>query len=323
MNKRYLIAAMAAALTLTTGVVMANPVELDGSASYRFRADDNKGNVLPADNGDKDGSIYKVILNAKSEVAPNLSVYARLGILGLTTSNVGRDTNESGDFVGGIDQYGLLYKNAGFSYKVGRQSATIGATALLYNDNFRIGKKGFVDGVTVKGMSGVTTLDAIAAQEDRIGSDDNKLYAVHASYSPAKNWVVGTTLAKYDAAVETLTKKDTINYAVDAAYTMGKATVFGEFLKSDYSTDNKSYDLGVSYAFDKKNSAYIINFNNEQFADMGQSTDFENGFKGFYYGVDHKFTSDTSASLFFRDMEALSDSAIKNTSFRATVNYSF
>jgi len=323
MKKRYLAAAVAAMLTLTTGVVMANPVEIDGSASYRYRADDNKGFANPADNGKGNGSITKIILNAKTEIDPNFSAYARIGIMGLSNGNVGRDASQTGDFIGEVDQYGLNYKNAGFNYKIGRQSATIGATALLYNDNFKIGKGVFVDGVSVKGQSGITTLSAIAAQEDNFGANDNKLYAVHASYSPAKDWVVGATLGKYDAAVETATVKNTTNYAVDAAYTMGKATVFGEYLKSDYNTQNHSYDIGVSYGFDKKNSVYVINYNNQAFADMGGKTDFENGFKGFYYGIDHKFTSTTSLGFFYRDMESLANSATKNTSFRTTLNYAF
>lgn len=314
MKKRYLAAAVAAMITLTTGVVMANPIEIDGSASFRYRAD------TETTKADKNGNIAKVILNFNTVLDSKFSAYARLGVLGLTNTAVGRDTNETGDFIAKIDQYGLNYKNAGFAYKIGRQSATIGATGLLYNNNCQIGEKAFVDGVSAKGVSGVTTLDMIAAQEDSAGTADSKIYAVHGSYVPAKNWVVGATLARYDDASDVRT---TTNYAVDAAYTMGKATVFGEFLRSNYSTENQSYDLGVSYAFDSKNSAYIINYNNETYADMGGNTDFEGGNKGFYYGFDHKFTKDTSVSLFYKDMEKLADSAYKTTSFRTTVNYSF
>jgi len=317
MKKRYLAAAVAAMITLTTGVVMANPVVIDGSTSFRYRADTNTGAA------DKNGNILKVVLNANTEIDSNFSAYARLGVLGLSNGNVGRDSNETNDFIARVDQYGLNYKNAGFAYKIGRQSATIGATALLYNDNYMIGDKAFVDGVSVKGISGITTLDAIVAQEDNAGANDNKLYAVHASYSPAKNWVVGATLAKYNAVVETADVKSTTNFAVDAAYTMGKATVFGEYLKSDYSTKNQSYDLGVSYAFDKKNSVYVINYNNEVYADMGGKTDFEPGAKGFYYGFDHKFTSTTSVGVFYKDKQSLADSSVKNTSFRTTLNYAF
>ena len=318
MKKKIITAAVAAMITLTTGVVMANPVEIDGSASFRYRADTDSGKA------DSNNNITKIILNANTEIDPNFSVYARLGVLGLANSAgpnaIGTDTNETGDFVGGIDQFGVNYKNAGFTYKIGRQSATIGATALLYNNNFKIGKHAFVDGISAKGVSGVTTLDIIAAQEDSVDSNDSKLYAVHASYVPAENWVVGATLGKYDDATDVRT---TTNYAIDAAYTMGKATVFGEFAKSNYDNKNKSYDLGVSYKFDSKNSVYIINYDNEQFADMGGKTDFENGYKGFYYGYDHKFTDTTSVALYYRDMEALADSSEKNTSFRATVNYTF
>ena len=58
MKKKALTAAVAAMLLLTTGVVMANPVEIDGVASFRYRADETDG-------AKKNGNITKIILNAK------------------------------------------------------------------------------------------------------------------------------------------------------------------------------------------------------------------------------------------------------------------
>jgi len=315
MKKRYLSAAVAAMIVLSTGVVMASPVELDGTASFRFRSDTN-------DSGDKNGSITKFVLNAKTNVAQNLDFYARFGAEGVSNSTWGSpkdftDATGTKGFVGEIDQYGFLYHNAGFNYKIGRQSATIGATALLYNNNFKIGKSAFVDGINVTGKTGVTSINVIAAQEDNSGAVDNKLYAVHASYAPTKNWTVGATLAKYDATL------DSNHYAVDAAYTAGKATYFGEYAKSDANTQNAAFDLGVAYAFDAKNSAYAIYNRVEQFADMGQHTDWENDGKGVYYGFDHKFNKATTGSLFLRTREQIVAPANDNTSFRATVTYKF
>ncbi len=318
MKKKLLVTAIM--LTLSVGTAFANPVELDGTASYRYRSDTN-----PLTIGDKDGSITKIVLNAKTNITENFDFYARLGIEGVSNAgwNSPKDFNDtSKSFVGELDQFGFLYNNAGFTYKLGRQSATIGATALLYNENFKVGKHAFVDGVHVTGKTGVTSIDAIAAQEDNAGSADNKLYAVRGSYSPAENWTVGATLAKYDYANAGATN----HWAVDASYTAGKANYFGEYTKSDADTKNTGYDLGISYSFDAKNSAYVIYNKVEANGDMGKMTDFEVDAKSVYYGFDHKFDKATTGSLFFRDRKGLSgvtSDCPDNTSFRATVSYKF
>lgn len=315
MKKSLLAAAVAATMALSTASVFANPVEFDGTASYRYRSDTNETT------SDEKGSIFKLILNAKTNVAENLDVYARLGIEHLTNASVGSDFFTSGKTSKDpIDQYGIKYSNAGFNYKIGRQSATIGATALLYNDSAYVGRHSQVDGINITGKTGATSIDFIAAQETTAGDNDNRLYGLHASYSPAKDWVVGATLAKYDYASD---GADTNHWAVDASYTAGKATYFGEFTKSNASEQNRAYDLGVSYAFDEKNTAYVIAYNVQTNGDMGRMTDFENNGKGFYYGVDHKFNKSTTGSLFFRQRSVVDGPSNDNTSFRATIAYKF
>lgn len=314
MKKRLLAAAVAATVVLSTASVFASPVEFDGTASYRYRVDKNETT------SDEKGSIFKVILNAKTNVAENLDVYARLGVMHLTNANVGSDFTTAGKTSkGALDQFGFNYNNAGFNYKIGRQSATIGATALLYNNNYYVGRHSMVDGINVTGKTGATSIDFIAAEEDKAGSNDNRLYGLRASYSPAKDWVVGATLAKYDYAGAS----DTNHWAVDASYTSGKATYFGEFTKSNASDANRAYDVGVSYAFDDKNTAYVIAYNVQANGDMGAMTDFENNGKGFYYGLDHKFDKSTTGSLFFRQRSVVDGASNDNTSFRATVTYKF
>ena len=322
MKKGLLAAAVAATVVLSTASAFASPVEFDGTASYRYRVDTNDTT------SDEKGSIFKLILNAKTNVAENLDVYARLGVQHLTNASVGSDFTTSGKTSkGALDQFGFNYSNADFNYKIGRQSATIGATALLYNNNYYVGKHSMVDGINITGKTGITSIDFLAAEEDKAvggvtGDFDNRLYALRASYSPAKDWVVGATLAKYDYAGGAA-KDDTNHWAVDASYTAGKATYFGEFTKSNASDDNRAYDLGVSYAFDDKNTAYVIAYNVQANGDMGAMTDFENNGKGFYYGVDHKFDKSTTGSLFFRQRSVVKGDANDNTSFRATVTYQF
>lgn len=318
MQKKLLAAAVAAMITLSTGVVFASPVELNGSGSYQFRQDDKN-------NGKSNGSKYTFVLNAKSNIDQNLDVYARLGAQGSTVAAFG-DYKTGGQFAANVDQYGLVYNNAGFEYKLGRQDVTIGDTALLYNNNFFVGKNAFADGLTVKGQSGVTSLKAVAVQEDSASADDNKLYALSASYSPAKNWVVGATLAKYDNKA---TAETSNHYGISAAYTTGKATIFGEFAKSNADSQNKAFDLGVKYGLDSKNSVGVTYQRVEMNGDIGGMTDFDNNQKAMYYNFSHKINDNSNFDLFYKADTAIANKGTttfagdKASSLRATVSYKF
>ncbi|MBP2627248.1 MAG: hypothetical protein H6Q68_1959 [Firmicutes bacterium] len=308
MKKKVLTAAVAAMITLTTGVVMANPVEIDGSASFRYREDGYNGN----------GNITRFTLNAKSEIAPNLSLYARFAAEGLSNANVGRDFAGTKDFIGEIDQYGLLYNNAGVSYKLGQQSPIIGGLGLLYDASGYLGNKdyGVADGINIKGKSGVTSIDFLAAQENNSGAVDNKIYSVRASYNPTKALTLGATLAQYKAAT------NTNFYAADVSYVDGKATYSGEYAKSNADSNDTAYAVGVSYALDAKNTVWVNNYKVEANGNIAGMTTFDSGKKGFYYGADHSFTKDTALHLFYTDRQNLDD-GVKDTSFRATVSYNF
>ena len=309
MKKKIITAAVAAMITLTTGVVMANPVELDGSASFRYRDDGSNGT----------GNITRFTLNAKSEIAPNLSLYARFAAEGLSNAAVGNDFAGGKDFIGEIDQYGLLYTNAGFAYKLGQQAPTIGGLGLLYDASGYLGNKdmGVADGINIKGKTGVTSIDFLAAQENNSGDIDNKIYALHAAYNPTTDLTLGATLAQYKG------DDDHLNfYAADASYTVGKATFGGEYAKSDADNDDTGYAIGVSYKVDAKNTVWAYNYKVETNGNIAGMTTFDSNKKGIYYGADHSFTKDTALHLFYTDRESLA-TGIKDTSFRTTVSYNF
>jgi len=317
MNKKLLAATVAAVITLTTGVAMANPVELDGSTSLRYRSDNTNGNK-------NNTSIFRFTLNAKTEIATNLSVYARFSAEGLSNGRIpaARDYSGTNNSRADLDNYGLLYSNAGFTYKIGQQSPVIGGLGLLYDASGYLGDKdmGVVRGVNIKGKSGVTSLDFLAAQENNAGDDDGKIYAIRASYNPSKALTLGATLAQYKKQIAVGNNGNF--WATDVSYAAGKATYSAEYAKSNFSTDNQAYALGVSYAADAKNTLWVYNYKVEQHADINAMTTFDSGDKGFYYGVDHKFNKDTALHLFYRDKSNIK-SGSNNTSFRATVSYNF
>lgn len=313
MKKKVLTAAVAAMLVLTTGVVMANPVEIDGSASFRYRADSNNG-------VEDNGNITRVTINAKSEIAKNLSVYARFAAEGLSNRAIGKDFAADKDFIGEIDQYGFLYNNAGFNYKIGQQAPVIGGLGLLYDASGYLGNKdmGVADGVNITGKTGVTSIDFLAAQENNSGNEDGKIYSVRAAYNPTKALTLGATLAQYKE-----TGSDTNFYSADASYTYGKATYSAAYAKSNANDENKAYALGVSYAPDAKNTVWVYNYKVEENGNIADMTTFDSNMKGFYYGADHSFTKDTALHLFYTDRDTLTGTKTNNTSFRATVSYNF
>lgn len=328
MNKKLLTTAIVSMMVLSTGAAMAAPVEIDGSASYRYRSDSNTDTSAVKTN--TNGSIYRVTLNAKTEIAPSLSVYGRFAAQGLSKEGFGSDMiqKDSGKFIGEVDQFGVIYTANNFTYKIGKQDAVIGGTGLLYDSTGFLGKNNGLSAISISGTTGVTSVSILAGQENSYGTIDNKVYAARASYNPAKNLTLGATFARFAAAAGSHLGKSANAYAVDFAYTAGKATYSAEYAKSNMDTKNKAYDLGISYAFDTKNSASVTYFNIQKFAtfyqeqDAWEMTGYEAYNKGFYYSFTHQFTKDTSATLFYRDKQSLEDSS-KNTSFRATVNYKF
>lgn len=325
MKKKALSAALAAAFVLTTaGTVFADPLEFNGEVSYQHRENTHTG----AD--DITNNIFKIQLNGKAaNVIDNVDLFFRFGGSSVSDAVSGRDfttgypgvpSDERNVFA--LDEFGFIYKSGGFNYKIGRQEATVGATALLYNNNYFVGKHSMVDGVTITGKSGATSISAIAAEDDFYGQGD-KLYAVSGSYKPSEKLTVGATLGKYDSAAN-VSGKDENHWAVNASYDFtSKLGVFGEYAQSSASDDNKAYDIGLTYAFDKKTSLYVINHEVEKNGDMGGMTDFDNDYKGMYYGINHKFDKTSTLKFFYKDNKQVSDTSIKDTSFRTTFVYSF
>lgn len=314
MKKKFLMAAIAAMIAMPATAALAAPVQMDGEIEMQYSQDNATK---------KDGGRFTLKLNAKTNVAKNLDFYGRFAAQGITEQEFRNDFriapgaySKDTKSMAEVDQFGFLYNNAGVNYKLGRQGGTIGGTALLYSTEGYVGRDMMADGITVKAKSGVTDLSVTALKE--VYGDSNKAYAVSGSYKPAKDWTLGATLARYDAAAT-----DRNYWAVNTAYEMGKATFAAEYAKSNAGDANKAYDLGVSYAFDKKLSASATYYRVENNGDMGGWTDFDPNMKGFYYGLNYKPDSKTAFKFLFKDIEQIDNSAVKSKQFRATISYLF
>lgn len=318
--KKLIASAIAMNIILGVGVAMASPeIKVDGDIKAHYRWDTNQDGV------NQDGGKFYLRLNVEANIAENTDAYARFASQHLTGDQIGADFSQDHYGKSGataLDRFGVKYKNAGWNYQLGRQGASIGGLATLYStDPYYMGiDAGSIDGISVTGKTGVTDIQAIAGTEWNTGDGDNKIYGLHAAYSPAKDLKLGATLAKYDYA--DTSKDDTNHWAVDASYNHSKATYMGEYTKSNVDNDNTAYALGVSYAFDKKNSAYAFYSKVEAYGDMGGWTDFDPNGKGMYYGYDRQVSKDTTVSLFYKDMKDATN-AKNYDSFRTTVTYKF
>ncbi len=314
MKKKFLMAAIAAMIAMPTTAALAAPVQMDGELEMQYSQDNATK---------KDGGRFTLKLNAKTNVAKNLDFYGRFAAQGITEQEFRNDFRiDAGAYskdtksMAEVDQFGFLYSNAGVNYKLGRQGGTIGATALLYSTEGYVGRDMMADGITIKAKSGVTDLSVTALKE--VYGDSNKAYAVSGSYKPAKDWTLGATLARYDQV-----QRDRNYWAVNTGYELGKANFTAEYAKSNSGDANKAYDLGVSYAFDKKLSASATYYRVENNGDMGGWTDFDPNMKGFYYGLNYKPDAKTAFKLLFKDIEQIDNSAVKSKQFRATISYLF
>ncbi|SDF72626.1 porin [Sporolituus thermophilus] len=326
MKKRLLAAAVAAMITLSAASVFAAPnVETNGDVKLHYRWNTEDGAA------DKEGGKFWLRLNVKAQLDDKTDAYLRFAHQKLTGDNVGADFNQEysnydEDSATSLDRFGVVYKNSGWTYNLGRQGATVGALATLFSTEGYMGiRMGAVEGLSVTGKSGVTDIKFIGGRlwDDRENKED-KVYALQASYSPAKDWTVGAIVGKYNYA--DATKDDTNHWAVNTAYTVGKATYLAEYTKSNADNNDTAYALGATYAFDKKNSAYAFYSRVEANGDMGGGwTDFDNNQKGLYLGYDYVIDKDTTFSLFYKDMTYISGEKKDkdNTSFRTTVTYKF
>ena len=317
--KKSVSAALAAMMLMTASSAMAASFpefKFDGDIKTHYRW--NTGDGVD----DTEGGKFWLRLNATSEVAKNVSFYTRLTTQRLGGDNVGADFHQghyNDDHATSIDRIGFVVKGKDFNTTIGRQALFLGQGLLMDSAGYMGTNKGAIDGITASGKMGVTNLTFVAGQAWYDGDQEPKIYAIDASYSPAKDWALGATVAKVNHSAV----KDTTHYAVNAAYTAGKATYFGEYGKSNADADDKGYALGVSYGLDKKNSLFAIYSNVEGNTEIAPDmTTYDSGGKGMYYGYTYKFDKDYTFDLFYKDMEAIS-TGDNYTSLRTTVTFKF
>jgi hypothetical protein len=294
----------------------AGPVKVTGDVSVKYEKDTTAGEP------DSSAMIYSLTLMGEADLGSGWSLYARLGTQGLSHPGLG-DFNtdyygEDEETIVALDQFGLIFKDEKLTYKLGRQDATVGTTALLYCRT-DLGRKAFVDGLSVAGTIGKTEVSALLAQEDNLdGTSKNKVYAIRTGFSPKENFNWGLTLGRYQDSINGSTN----HWAIDGTVTFDKNSVTGEYTQSNRNTDNKAYAITWNYEYNDKTAFYVTGFRVEAQGDMGGQSDFDNGNRGWYYGMTHKLSEDADMEIVYKDQRDIG-SGLKNTKLEMVLSYSF
>lgn len=295
----------------------AAPVSLSGDTTLKYES------AAVADASVESATRFSIRLLAEKKLTETWSLYARLGAQ-YTTNPLFTDFNTAAyaadaKAATAIDQFGAVYKAESFSAKLGRQTAMIGSTLLLYNrDDANIGKDAFVEGIKLEAAAGRFDLSGIYARENNLWTANNDLFAVRAAYNFSKHANLGLLYGQY----RYLDGNTTRHWAVDGTVKSGKHTFTAEYTQSDASDQNKAYALVWNYAFDDKTSLCIKNFRVETNGDMGKQSDFDNNHQGFHYGLTRAFNKTLSLELVYKSQTELL-STTKNNVFEATLTQTF
>lgn len=297
--------------------VFAAPPEFSGNAVIHFDSLHAAGSPV------KSGTAYSLTLRGEQILDPDFSLFLRVGAQyagnpAFADFKPG-DSHQDRKTALDIDQFGLIYNRGSLKYVLGRQSASVGVTCLLYNrSDDNIGRNAFVDGFSVAGTIGRFDLSAIVAQENSIWRKSSRLYAFHGGSKLSRELSVGLTIAGY----RDINAGSSSHWAADAAWTRGRHTFTAEFSRSDRKTANQAHALKWTYDFDKKTSLQVTSFRVEANGDMGGQSDFDNNNRGFHFGIVHAVSDKLTLEAIYKDQVALTDRT-KNDKMELWLRYSF
>lgn len=297
---KKIIVAIAALCIFIGQTASAAPVKLAGEMSVKYERDTAAGDPSVS------GTMNTLKLTEETELGAGWSLYGRLGAQYATqplVADFNRDAYPEGrKGVAAIDQFGLTYKTDKLTYKLGRQDVSFGLDGLLYcRDDGKVGKRVFVDGLSIAGVIGATDISAVLAQEDNVGTQDNKLYVLRTGYNPSKSLNLGLTLGRYQNSGADSTN----HWAVDGLYKFGKGSLTAQYTRANNSEANKAYATKVAYDFDGQTAISVTGFKVEANGAMGGQSDFDSGNKGIHYGLTHKLSEAACLEVVYKDQKAI------------------
>jgi hypothetical protein len=262
--------------TLETKVNDLEKIKFDGDFRLQNRTIHNEIN---SPDGYKNGSWdqLRIRLNFSDQIDDNTTLFARFS----DRNDFGWQDTADNSWYGDnsvMDQYGVKFTDGNWTIKAGRQDAKLGQGAIIGVGNDAPGIESKLDGVTATLKNGDTSFHFLAGKEQgynqasgtQVGFDYlgmSEWYGLDVSTKLSTNLTAGLAFAseKYDGNNRTgsylvpwgpypLTGYlPVINYgAVNVSYNLSPTVNFyGEYAQSNYSKDNKAYDVGFYFTLPK------------------------------------------------------------------------
>jgi hypothetical protein len=299
-------------------------IKLSGSINYEFRND-----KLDAPNQPVKGYKTLVLLNAETNITKSLDGYVRASYEHFSNAAATALFKDfaSDHYSGAVDAFGLEYSNADYKYVVGSQAFTLGATGILYDNGF-VGKNALPYALNMTGKLGKTDLSAFVGQTNYQSGTQAKFYVAQASYPIGGKATLGTVLAKWDYGTAVGSHN---YYTINSTYAPVKELTFSaEYLKSNYSQNNKGYAVAVDYKVDENNSLRAALWRVEWNASildngLGYMTTYWADAKGHTFIWKHNMGKNLTLALTDHVFSQLHSDGpnVGRSSFRAGITYNF
>ncbi|MBU2699276.1 hypothetical protein Ga0466249_000355 [Sporomusaceae bacterium BoRhaA] len=315
MRKKFMMNCLISSILLATSTGFAaadasQDLQISGSILFHYRIQRDEQYPQGAPDITRNGFKTLFLLNMDQKLNENFALYARATYEAFSSryGNFGTDNYVDRNYHGAIDEYGLKYNHAGYTYKLGLQSLTLGG-GLVY-DNGYIGKHSLPYALTMDGKVGKIDVNVVAAQTNYQGSLENdKFYAVQGSYAMKDKASVGAMIVHADYGKDTTNAymggRSSVNYySVYGSYPLSdKLTISAEYLLSSMKKDNQAHIAQLSYSTDSKNTFGLGYYRVEDQTSINDynagcmTTSPNTNTKGYLVSFKHKFDKNVSWSV--------------------------
>lgn len=221
-----------------------------------------------------------------------------------------------------IDNFGVIYENAGISYNVGQQTLLLDQQGLIFDNSPYIGREmGALKAVKISGTSGKTEFMAVYGQmyaTPALSDERLTIGGASATVQVGKNTKIGATYAHSNH--NSIGRMD--NYALHAEQQIGKFKLLGEVMRATADENNNAYAFTVAYEPTDKDYFAVIAHKTEANAAIAGYTAFENNQKGLMYQYNRKFSESLQLKLEYADNRYITEKG-KYRLFTTALVYGF
>lgn len=305
--------------TMAFNTATASKLTVDGEMSAEFKYEHNT-----LEDFKKTGYKVTSIVNFNYKFDKHWLAYTRLAAqqANLKYDFYTNQENGTTDTKVALDHFGIIYQNAGLSYKLGQQSLVIGQQGLIFDNTSYVGREmSAVKALSVTGTVGNTEFMAAYGHmyATPILEDESlKIAALSFTTTVGKNTKLGASYAHSNH--KNINRMN--NYSLHVEQQFGKLQLQLEGMRSSAQTDNKAYAFSVAYEPTDKDYFAIVANKSEANAAIGGFTPFENDQKGFVYKYERKLNDKAVLKLEYVDNRYISQSG-KYRVFTTALAYRF